>query len=237
MEVNRQTVHPVSKTKVLYMVVLHFHMIMLFRRLAALSALSAPISLACLSVSTASTFAVRSAVMLPAGSSAFFSLTLFSLATLVLFPKLVALALLTFPLPVRLCSDGSVPSDFSGLRSSGRMEAGTDEWRRAFRAAFASSVMRVRGFVVVSAGEESVKSKIARLSLSGSSDLTMGSLGVGFVRVVASKGTDTDFDVLVVGIAAFLLAVLVSLMSAEMALDAVETLTSTASDAGELLLS
>lgn len=90
---------------------------------------------------------------------------------LVLLVKLVVLLLFTFPLPVRLCSVGSAPSacSLSALRSSDEVdveEAGIAECRRALRAALASSLTRVRGLVVVSAGEESVKSNTAKLSFS-----------------------------------------------------------------------
>lgn len=155
----------------------------------------------------------------------FFKLVVF--AVLEEFPRLVVLELFTFPLPVRLCRDGRAPS---GLRSSDAEVAGTEEWRRALRAALASSLMRVRGFVATSAGEDSVKSKIARLSLLSDSCLTPGAFSTVLLCFLGSDESVVDADVVV---ANFRFAVLVSLMSAEIAFDVVDGLISIVSGAGE----
>lgn len=192
------------------------HSIILFLLVAALSALSAFNSLASIFPSglspISSALALRS-ILLELGGNPFFSFKLTDLAAalpVTLFPKLVVLELLTFPLPVRLCSV-----------VSGGTEDDMVECRRAFRAALASSVIRVRGLVVVSAGEESVKSKMARLS------------SCFAVEGLVFGGSTVLFDALDAGTAGFLFAVLVSLIRADMAFEAVETFTSTVSDAGD----
>lgn len=201
---------------------------MLFLRLVALSALNWAVSLFFLSSFAASIFAFRSILLLLLGSvDTFLSLVLGIFAVLKGLPRMVVLELFTFPLPVRLCSDGRAPS---GFRSSDAEEAGTVEWRRALRAALASSLMRVRGLEAASAGEESVKSKMARLSLFSDSCFTIGAFCAGWLGILGSDKSVGDTDVVV---ASFLFAVLVSLMSAEIAFDVVVGLSSIVSDAGE----
>lgn len=200
---------------------------MLFLRLAALSALNGAVSLAFLSSSAASIFAFKSILLLVVGNvETRLSFVLVVFAVLEGLPRLVVLELFTFPLPVRLCTDGRAPSV---LRSSGAAEAGTEEWRRALRAALASSLIRVRGLGATSAGEESVKSNMSKLSFCSGSCLTMG-FGAGLLCVLGSEGSIAEADVVV---ATFRFAVLVSLISAEIAFDVVDGLISMASGAGE----
>lgn len=164
----------------------------------------------------------------PPVAAGLFSLTLDDLA-MVLLPKLVVLLLFTFPLPVRLCKLGRAPSAFSTLRCSDavtEMGVGIAECRRALRAALASSLMRVRGLLLaVSAGEESVKSKTARLSFSGASCLIVGSIfRVGWRWGFGARVSNADLvpDALRAEATSFRFAMLVSLMSAEIALEAVD---------------
>lgn len=203
-------------------------------------------------LSAPSAFALTSAVLAPAGTLAV-SVSLFSFTpavraldvplaiplALVLLPRLeVLLLFFTFPLPVRLCNEGSAPSTLplSALRSSNEVdveEAGIAECRRALRAALASSLTRERGLVVGSAGEESVKSNTAKLSFSfGSCSTAMVSLfrrgrSTGLAMASSEADPAVDDDTL-------LLAVLVSVMSADMAFEVVDR-SSGSNDAGDAL--
>jgi hypothetical protein len=167
---------------------------------------------------------------------------------LVLLPKLVVVLLFVFPLPVRLCKEGSAPSAFSlsALRSSDVVDedvdvdvdvdvedAGIAECRRALLAALASSLTRARGLVVASAGEESVKSNTAKLSFSCDACFTaiVSLVERERSKVLATRGSETGPAVDVVTL---LLAVLVSVMSADMALEVVDR-SSGSTDAGDAL--
>src|SRR5690242_15032429 len=135
---------------------------MLFRRLAILSALSELVTFV-LSVSSAT---VSSTLALAdVDVDAFFA---FNLAAEVLFARLVVLALLIAPLPVRLGSDRRHPTGFS---SSPVANDGTDECRRALRATSARSVR-----VPLESGEDSLNSNMATSSLSAGSVFTVDSL-------------------------------------------------------------
>lgn len=145
--------------------------IMLLRRLAALSALSAVVSLSLDSPSVFSNLALRS-ILLLAGN--FLSLVDVLETASVLLVRVDVLELLKLPLPVRLCKLESVPSAFSVLRSSD-IVPGIAEWRRTLREALASSLMRERELGAGTGGEEPVNSKTAIVSLSTASVLTNGS--------------------------------------------------------------
>lgn len=150
---------------------------MLFLLLAALSARSVPVpevfaSLIFCSVVLSPLDFVDSVLPLD-GTPGFLSLSV-ALLSEELLARLVALLTFTLPLTVRLCSDGRAPSGFSEVRSATVFELvaeGIAECRRAFRAAFASSLIRGRGLTAVSAGDESVKSNTAKLSFFSSSCL------------------------------------------------------------------
>lgn len=158
---------------------------------------------------------------------------------LLLLAKLVLLLLFTFPLPVRLCKEGSAPSVFSlsALRSSDtddEEDVGIAECRRALLAVLASSLTRARGLDPVSAGDESVKSNTAKVSFSGGACLTaiVSLLERARSADLAVRGSDTGPAV---EVATLLLAVLVSVMSAEMAFEVVDRSSGSAIDAGDAL--
>lgn len=174
---------------------------MLFLRLAILSALSVLVALAF----SAPSVGAPSLVPVTDDAEAFFA---FSRAADVLFARLVVLALLIVPLPVRLCREGGVPSCFSDSLAA---RAGTDECRRALRATLARSV---RGRAE-STGDDSLKSKMARLSFSATSSFTTGCGALASIESDAgpSKVFATKFE------DALRFAVLVWSISAEIAFE------------------
>ena len=141
------------------------HSIMLFLLLAALSALKVLVAIALAALSfSAAALLTGSLTSMQASSSGgsvsedFLSLVLgleidvllVKLGALVLLFGLVELLFFTVPLPVRLCKDGRAPPTFPAFRSSrdeaGKAEeVGTEECRRALRAALARSLIPVRG--------------------------------------------------------------------------------------------
>jgi hypothetical protein len=163
--------------------------IILFLRLAALSALSVLVFMPLAPPS--STAAFRLMVLRLLGNA--LALSFADFALLALLPRLVALALLAPPsLPVLVCREDVVLCFTSGLCCSAAWLDGTELCLLAFLEAFARSTLD-RDAVDPSAGEESVKSKIARSSLSSvfvdlESEVVDGSLES--CCTLCDKGTD-----------------------------------------------